>query len=140
MRINTTKRVHWWRLHLDSGRHGTLLSRLGNWPCVKRDSPPERAFTLGGFGRLSGYSPNELAGSELTLLSLVGYQPIESNLGLGQLYRGFSVEAGNVFLEDADDNFDNLLTGVSFFMGLESRWDRYIYHLARRKADAEAFH
>ena len=51
----------------------------------------------------------------------MGYQPIESNLGLGQLYRGFSVEAGNVFLEDADDNFDNLLTGVSFFMGLESQ-------------------
>ena len=104
-----------------SGRHGTLLSRLEIGRVLSEDSPPERAFTLGGFGRLSGYSPNELAGSELTLLSLVGYQPIESNLGLGQLYRGFSVEAGNVFLDDADDNFDNLLTGVSFFMGLESQ-------------------
>lgn len=104
-----------------SGRHGTLLSRLEIGRVLSEDSPPERAFTLGGFGRLSGYSPDELAGSELTLLSLVGYQPIESNLGLGQLYRGFSVEAGNVFLNDADNNFDNLLTGVSFFMGLESQ-------------------
>ena len=104
-----------------TGRFGTLMARAELGRVLNDGAPPERAFTLGGFGRLSGYSPGELAGSELTLLSLVGYQPMASGLGLGQMYRGFSLEAGNVFLEGGDTRYSDLLAGGSVFVGLDSQ-------------------
>ena len=104
-----------------TGRFGTLMARAELGRVLNDGAPPERAFTLGGFGRLSGYSPGELAGSELTLISLLGYQPMASGFGLGQMYRGFSLEAGNVFIEGGDTRYSDLLAGGSFFVGLDSQ-------------------
>ena len=104
-----------------SGRYGTVLARLEGGEVLSKDAPPERAFTLGGFTRLSGYSPGELAGSRLGLLSLVAYQPIDSTLGLGQMYRGLSLETGGVFLSDEAISFSDLLNGYSVFIGLDTQ-------------------
>ena len=104
-----------------TGRYGSLMGRLELGRVLSNDAPPERAFTLGGFARLSGYSPGELAGSELTLMSLVGYQPVQSPFGLGQMYRGFSIEAGNVFLEGGQTRYSDLINGYSVFVGLDSQ-------------------
>lgn len=85
------------------------------------DAPPERAFGLGGFTRLSGYSPNELSGSGLVLGSVTAFQPFASMSGLGTLYRGASVEMGNVFLRDEAIAFSDLIAGYSVFLGLDTQ-------------------
>ncbi len=104
-----------------SGRYGSLLTRIEGGEILTKDAPPERAFTLGGFTRLSGFSPGELAGSRLGLLSLVAYQPMDSTLGLGQMYRGLSLETGGVFLRDETVRFSDLLNGYSVFVGLDTQ-------------------
>ena len=104
-----------------SGRFGTVLARIEGADSLSDSAPPERAFGLGGFTRLSGYSPNELNGSSLLLASLTGYQQFSSMPGLGALYRGVSVETGNVFLRDESVSFEDLLTGVSVFLGLDTQ-------------------
>ena len=54
-------------------------------------------------------------------MSLVGYQPVQSPFGLGQMYRGFSIEAGNVFLEGGQTRYSDLINGYSVFVGLDSQ-------------------
>ena len=57
-------------------------------------------YSLGGFTRLSGYSPNEISGRHAGLVSLMGYQRLNEHaiVPMDQpLFIGFSLEAGNVF-------------------------------------------
>ena len=80
-------------------------------------------YSLGGFTRLSGYSPNEISGRHAGLLSLMGYQRLNEHtiVPIDQpSFIGFSLEAGNVFQDRDDLRWDKTLSGGSLFIGADT--------------------
>ncbi len=80
-------------------------------------------YSLGGFTRLTGYSPDEISGRHAGLISLIGYQRLneQSVFPIDQpLFIGFSLEAGNVFQEREAIRWGNTLSGGSVFVGADT--------------------
>ncbi len=84
---------------------------------------PGRAYTLGGFLNLSGYTKNSLAGTTLGMLNLAYYRRMNEQSILPvdfPVYVGASLEAGNVWLDRHDASFDDLVHAGSVFVGVDS--------------------
>lgn len=80
-------------------------------------------YRLGGFTRLSGYSPNELSGRHAGLVSLIGYRRLNDVTGLPfdqPIFAGMSLEAGNVFQSSDQISLGNTLGGGSIFIGADT--------------------
>ena len=80
-------------------------------------------YSLGGFTRLSGYSPDEISGRHAGLLSFIGYQRLNEKAvsPIDQpLFIGFSLEAGNVFQDRDEIRWGNTLSGGSLFVGADT--------------------
>ena len=80
-------------------------------------------YSLGGFTRLSGYSPDEISGRHAGLLSFMGYQRLNERtvFPIDQpLFIGFSLEAGNVFQDRDEIRWGNTLSGGSLFIGVDT--------------------
>ena len=87
------------------------------------DVLPARAFTLGGFLDLSGYTKDSLAGNYLGFAALTYYRRLteQSILPIDMpVYAGASIEAGNTWLEKDDAGFDDLIYAGSLFLGIDS--------------------
>lgn len=77
-------------------------------------------LSLGGFGRMSGLSENQLAGNHLFNASLAYLYELSDVGGVAQFYVGGTAEMGNVWSDAADiDAGDLLLTG-SLFIGADT--------------------
>ena len=109
------------------------FTALGRWAELDLDSSglslagadvlPARAYTLGGFLQLSGYTRDSLAGNYLGLASLTYYRRLteQSLLPVDMpVYAGASIEAGNTWLERSDAGFDELIYAGSLFLGVDS--------------------
>jgi NTE family protein len=82
-----------------------------------------RAYTLGGFLQLSGYTKDSLAGNYLGFAGLTYYRRLteQSLLPVDMpVYAGASIEAGNTWLEKDDAGFDELIYAGSLFLGVDS--------------------
>lgn len=80
-------------------------------------------YSLGGFTRLSGYSPDEISGRHAGLVSIVGYQRMNEQavFPLDQpVFVGFSLEAGNVYQDRDQFRWGNTLSGGSVFVGADT--------------------
>ncbi|MDC1319544.1 patatin-like phospholipase family protein [Litorivicinus sp.] len=80
-------------------------------------------YSLGGFTRLSGYSPDEISGRHASLISVIGYQRLNEQVVFPidqPLVLGFSLEAGNVFQSRDEIRWSNTLTGGSIFVGADT--------------------
>ena len=80
-------------------------------------------YSLGGFTRLSGYSPDEISGRHAGLISVIGYQRLNEQavFPIDQpVFIGFSLEAGNVFQERDQVRWGNTLGGGSVFVGADT--------------------
>ena len=80
-------------------------------------------YSLGGFTRLTGYSPDEISGRHAGLISLIGYQRLNDQavFPIDQpVYIGFSLEAGNVFQDRDAIRWGNTLSGGSVFVGADT--------------------
>jgi NTE family protein len=82
-------------------------------------APLERWFRLGGFGRLSGLAPDQLAGRNSALANLTYYRRL-NNMDIFKTYAGFTLEAGNVWEFSDEIGFDDLRYGASIFVGAET--------------------
>ncbi|WP_101759337.1 patatin-like phospholipase family protein [Oceanicoccus sp. KOV_DT_Chl] len=81
------------------------------------------AFQLGGFLNLSGLSPVSLSGQHVRFSSLVyTYEMAANDFGAIQLplYLGASLEAGNVWAQKSDIDYDELIYSGSVFIGWDS--------------------
>ncbi|HKX56709.1 MAG TPA: patatin-like phospholipase family protein [Xanthomonadales bacterium] len=81
--------------------------------------PLERWWELGGFGRLSGLIPEQLAGQNYGLASLA-YTRRLNDIELAPVYAGFTLEAGNVWQTSSDIAFDELVYAGSLFLGVDT--------------------
>ena len=103
----------WAELELDDG--GATVSGV--------DVLPARAYTLGGFLQLSGYTRDSLAGNYLGFAGLTYYRRLteQSILPVDMpVYAGASIEAGNTWLERDEAGFDDLIYAGSLFLGVDS--------------------
>ena len=83
----------------------------------------ENQFPLGGFLRLSGLAPNEIAGPHALLARMLGYHHFGFREGWRapvSVYLGASFETGNVFTDRSDIRLDNLRLAGSVFAGVDS--------------------
>ena len=79
--------------------------------------------SLGGFTRLSGFSPDEISGRHAGLISFIGYQRLNDPVVFPvdqPVYVGASLEAGNVFQDREDIVWRNVLSGGSIFIGADT--------------------
>jgi NTE family protein len=105
-------------LAFSSGRNsGVLNYELGY--SIDDAASVERWYRLGGFGRLSGLAPDQLLGRHVALATLAYYRKL-NNLQLVSTFAGFTLEAGNVWLEKDDIGFDDLRYSGSLFVGADS--------------------
>ena len=114
------------RLHIGGagtfGRY-TLFSRAIIETTLDELSPDEvRANTLfwrGGLFELSGTIRNELFGQHFGMIETAFYRRL-GNINLLPMYTGFSLEAGNAWLNSGDINAENTRLAGSFFVGAET--------------------
>jgi NTE family protein len=81
--------------------------------------PIERWYELGGFGRLSGLAPDQLSGPQLGLANFAYYRRL-NDIDIFPLFAGFTLETGNVWLQQADVSFSSLRYSGSVFLGADT--------------------
>lgn len=81
--------------------------------------PLERWWELGGFGRLSGLIPRQLAGQNYALASMAYYRRL-NEVKLAPVYAGITLEAGNVWERKSDISLDDLVYAGSLFLGVDT--------------------
>ena len=76
-------------------------------------------FRLGGLFELPGFAENEVSGQQAVLLRLGYMRPMGLFAAL-PTYWGLTLQYGNVFEDQADVDWEDLLAAGSVFVGLES--------------------
>jgi len=76
-------------------------------------------FWRGGFLELSGTIRNELFGQHFGLVETAFYRRL-GNISVLPMYAGFSLEAGNAWIDSSEINAENMRFAGSFFIGAES--------------------
>lgn len=81
--------------------------------------PLERWYELGGFGRLSGLAPDQISGRQMGLATFAYYRRL-NEVDLFPLFAGFTLETGNVWLQQSDVSFSSLRYSGSVFLGADT--------------------
>lgn len=97
----------------------TLIGGLVGATTLDEDAPLEGVFQIGGLFRLSGLQENQLSGQHAGLLGLVYLRRLQHSRFL-QSFIGGSLEAGNVWQDEADVSLDNTIIAGSVFLGLDT--------------------
>ena len=100
------------------GKNNVLLNYEGGYS-FDDAAPVERWFRLGGFGRLSGLFPDQLAGRHAALMTLAYYRRM-NDVDFIPAYAGMTLEAGNVWDMRSQIGFDDLRYSGSLFVGAET--------------------
>ena len=86
---------------------------------IKGTAPVQNLFTLGGFGRLSGFTSRQLSGQH-SALAVLGYYRLLNNFRRMPVYAGFTLESGNVWDNRSDMSIDDTIQAGSIFLGVNS--------------------
>lgn len=97
----------------------SLLTSIEGGTTLDDDAPLQSQFLLGGLGRLSGFSANRFAGQHYGLVSVTPFFRLNRNLWL-PVYAGLSFEAGNVWDESDQMNFDDLRFAGALYAGADT--------------------
>ena len=97
----------------------TFFSRALFETTLDEDAPYNALFWRGGFLELSGTVRNELFGEHFGLVETVFYRRL-GDITFLPIYTGFSLEAGNAWLETSDINSDNIRYSGSLFIGADT--------------------
>jgi NTE family protein len=105
-----------------SVKNNTVLGTVRLGTDDDSDLPSYADFRLGGFFNLSGFQRDRLAGDVLTYGALAYYRRIRELPALfgGGVYVGAGLEAGNVWEDDDDVEFSDMLTSGVVFVGAET--------------------
>ena len=99
------------------GRNRLLLKARAGFT-LDDDAPVQSLFRLGGFGRLSGFERDELAGQHFLHL-FAGYYRRINDFQLLPVFAGATLEAGNTWQRRADID-GHLRLGGSLFLGIDT--------------------
>jgi len=76
-------------------------------------------FFRGGFLELSGTIRNELFGQHFGMIETAFYRRL-GDISILPMYAGFSLEAGNAWIDSSEINAENIRFAGSFFVGAET--------------------
>ena len=100
--------------------HNTITASLRGGSGYDGDLPFYELYSIGGFLNLSGYRTDQLQGQSIALGRLMYYNRFAS-LGLvGNVYAGFSLEAGNVYGSFLGTAPSGLQYAGSIFLGADT--------------------
>lgn len=105
--------------HAQSWFNGTVIGSVRYGSTVSGDLSVNSLYQLGGFLKLSGLEKNQLSGQHSGLLTLA-YQHRIYKSQLMPIYAGAVVQAGNVWQEEDDIKFNDLLGSGSIYLGVDS--------------------
>lgn len=105
---------------LSRGRHGWILGLEGG-SGLGSEVPFFDQFRVGGLLSLGGYAEGQFRGP-IYGVARVGYVPRLSGsaTGLGRLYGGVVVEAGNVWADSSEVSFDDLRSTITLLVASET--------------------
>jgi len=83
------------------------------------NKPANELLFRGGYLELSGTVRNELFGQHFGLIEAVFYRRL-GDITFFPIYTGFSLEAGNAWLEASDINTENIRLAGSVFIGADT--------------------
>ncbi|MEZ5979344.1 MAG: patatin-like phospholipase family protein [Planctomycetota bacterium] len=103
-------------------RRLTLRTSLAGGVTVRNAEELGSSFTLGGFRRLSGVSPNGLSGNHFAIATIEPYVRLGETSGAFGLakYLGATIEYGGVWQERDALGSDDLLLAGSIYLGLDT--------------------
>lgn len=111
-----------WLVARSIDRH-TLIFWVEGGTTVDAISTPENFFNLGGFFNLSGLAPGSVSGPHYGIGRLIYYRKIGRG-GSGVLdlpaYAGFSLEAGNAWMDRDAISTGDLRKDASLFFGVDT--------------------
>jgi len=82
---------------------------------ISGTAPIQSLFTLGGFGRVSGFTPQEISGQHAAFAGLVYYRRLNDSAAL-PVYAGMTLEAGNAWDNRSDISLSDSITAGSLFL------------------------
>ncbi len=95
-------------------RNTFLASGLYN-ATISGTAPLQSVFTLGGFGRLSGFTSREFSGQNAALALLAYYRRLNDN-PRRHIYAGMTFETGNVWQNRSDISLSDTIQAGSLFI------------------------
>jgi len=99
-------------------RNTLLVGGLYN-ATISGTAPIQSLFRLGGFGRLSGLTANELSGQNTALAVLAYYRRLNDSSTL-PIYGGITVETGNAWDNRSDISISDTITAGSLFVAMNT--------------------
>lgn len=97
----------------------TLLFGAEFGTTLSGSSPAQSRFELGGFFSLSGFAVDQLSGQHYLILR-GAYMHRFGVLEIMPIYTGITLEAANAWEEEDQISADDLITGSSLFVGLDT--------------------
>jgi NTE family protein len=119
-------------------RNTLLVNGMYN-ATISGTAPIQSLFTLGGFGRLSGFTANEISGQHVAFAALAYYRRLNESNAF-PLYAGMTLEMGNAWDDRSDISFSDSITGGSFFMAMNTVIGPVYLAYGRAEAGVEAFY
>jgi NTE family protein len=97
----------------------TLIANGRFYSTIKDSAPIQNRFTLGGLFNLPGFKEDEMSGQQMGLLQTI-YMRRVGNFNLMPSYIGATLESGNVWEDQSDIDFGNLILAGSLFFGIDT--------------------
>jgi len=113
------EQIHAAYQHALSWEDNTLIAGVNLSTSIDNNAPFHSLNRLGGFLRLSGYEPDRLTGQHSALLRGI-YMYRLSNAQFFETYLGASMELGNVWQDEDDIDFDDMVAAGSVFVGADT--------------------
>jgi NTE family protein len=106
---------------------------------ISGTAPVQNLFTLGGFGRLSGFTSRELSGQNAALALLAYYRRLNDNPRL-PIYAGVTFESGNVWDSRSDISFGDAIKAGSLFVAMNTPVGPVYLAYGRSEGGIDALH
>ena len=119
-------------------RNTLLASGIYN-ATISGTAPLQNQFSLGGFGRLSGFTSRELVGQHAALALLAYYRRLNDNPRL-PIYAGITFESGNVWDSRSDISLDDTIQAGSLFLGVKTPLGPLYLAYGRSEGNVDALH
>ena len=117
----------------------TLLASGTYNATISGTAPLQNQFSLGGFGRLSGFTSRELTGQHAVIAVLAYYRRLNDSPRL-PIYAGITFESGNVWENRSDISLDDTIQAGSLFLAANTILGPVYLAYGRAEGNIDAVH
>lgn len=132
-----------WKGALKFGHHAVVAKASYSEAFTENNNESIYISYLGGFLNLSGYGKDRLAGAKKSFVAgIYQFDLGKSLLNLDQLplYLGLSLETGNVWQQDEETDFQDLILSSSVYVGTDTSLGPIALGYGRSSSNEQAFY